>query len=380
MRPPETPPAPELRTFQREALSLLRRPGPLHLLCVAPTGSGKSLIYERLACEARHRILLITPLVALARQQCARLASLGVPLGDRAGPPPESGCWILSPESLAHPSNIERLRRWKPDLLVVDECHCLWDWGDGFRPSFNRIPGLVRELGIARSLWLTATLPPAARTDLRERLTGPWVEVGSFDLPPSLRLSLIRSPAHERVEAVLRWISRREGAGIVFVPTRQKAERIADLLAASGASAAAYHAGLAAEERLAIESRLSNSSLHIVVATSAFGMGVHIPSLRWAAMWQAPASLLSLAQAIGRVGRDPLHPADAAVFWDDSDFRLTEWMISGSERRLLDAKATHELLHEVRCRRVALRAYFNAGSDPESPPCGHCDVCDLLNR
>lgn len=379
MQPPARPPFTELRPFQSEALSHFRQPGPVHVLCVAPTGAGKSLIYERLALDSRHRLLLVTPLIALARQQRARLASLGIPLGDRSGPPPGSGSWIVSPESLSQPSRLDQLRRWSPDLLVVDECHCLWDWGDGFRPSFNRIPQLVRELNIEHSLWLTATLPPAARADLRERLPGPWTEVGSFDLPPSLRLSLIRTSAHERADTVMRWISRRKGSGIVFAPTRQKSEKIARLLAQSGTAAAPYHAGLAAEERLNIESRLFESKLDVVVATSAFGMGVHIPSLRWAALWQAPTSLLSLAQAVGRVGRDPSHPADAVVFWDDTDFRLSEWMIHGSERKRADAHATWRLLQEIRCRRNALRAYFNPGMESQTSACGTCDVCTLLN-
>src|SRR5262249_24821920 len=156
-----------LRPFQQAALEALVHPG--HVLCVAPTGSGKSLIYERAAQKPGRRTLLITPLVALARQQHERLsaratATLGAGSGSQ-GPPPgaESGIWLASPESLQSPRSLPALRRWRPDFLVVDECHCLWEWGESFRPAFRAIPGLLRELAIDSSLWLTATLPPEAR-------------------------------------------------------------------------------------------------------------------------------------------------------------------------------------------------------------------------
>src|SRR5690349_16700484 len=125
----------QLRPFQKRALEALG--GPFcdsHVLCIAPTGSGKSLIYEKAASHPTRRTLLITPLVALARQQHQKLLKLGIPVhlgsgGQSQGPPfGKSGAWIISPEILSFPSKHQALQNWKPNLLVVDECHCLWEW------------------------------------------------------------------------------------------------------------------------------------------------------------------------------------------------------------------------------------------------------------
>ncbi len=343
-----------LRPFQKEALAALET--PCHLICVAPTGSGKSLIYETLLARRGWRTLLVSPLVALSRQQAARLEALGIRTG--AG----SDVRIISPESLT-PRLLRELRVWRPEFLVVDECHCVWDWGERFRPAFNRISESLHALAIPRSLWLTATLPPEAREDLRRKLPAPVREVGSFALPDHLELQTLRVPWSHRLDAVLSWVRRHREPGILFAPTRELAEKLARVFTAEGArtsrSVAHYHAGMSREERVALEERFHAGEIELVVATSAFGLGIHQTRLRWAALWQAPPSLLALAQFLGRAGRDPKLPSTGMVFWDLEDFRIAEWTLAGSARRKEDYEAVYEFLTSNQCRRTALSNYFN---------------------
>lgn len=367
----------ELRPFQRQAIEALRVPG--HIICVSATGSGKSLIYERTIADRRFRTLLISPLIALARQQAERLKAHGLKVqlfsGERCGTAADTtsaDVWIVSPESLCFNSRHAMLLRWKPEFLVVDECHCFWDWGDGFRPAFNMLPDLIETYGISRSVWLTATLPGEARATLRERLPAPLTEIGSFELPPRLFLSMIRVPWIHRTQALLEWIFRRPSPGIIFVCTRDTTARVARLVISSGRNAVIYHAGMSSEERRLTEARLSNGSSDIVIATSAFGMGMDYSHFRWVVLWQAPSSVLGLTQAIGRVGRGT-EMAEAVVFWDYDDFRLLEWTLGNSERKRRELTSLLGILEAPGCRRRALSAYYGLKT---SPTCGElCDFC-----
>ncbi len=269
------------------------------------------------------------------------------------------------------------LADWRPDFLVVDECHCLWDWGDGFRPAFGLLPPLIRDFGIARSLWLTATHPPAARNDLRERLPLNLAEIGGFELPLGLHLSVLRVPWPERAPALERWLHMRREPGIIFVATREATLKVSRIATAQGRKAVPYHAGLSQEERRAVEARLRDGGVEIVVATSAFGMGMDYPELHWALLWQAPLSLLSLAQAIGRVGRGN-QEGRAMIFWDPEDFRLIEWAALQSPRRKRELAEMLEFLRQQKCRRAALDDYFRVGLPDLSKiieKCGKCDFC-----
>ena len=352
---------------------------------MAPTGSGKSLIYERAAQKPGRRTLLVTPLVALARQQHARLgagshATLGAGRPSE-GPPAgrRAGTWIVSPERLQSTHSLQMLRRWRPDFIVVDECHCLWEWGESFRPAFRAVPRLLRELGIGSSLWLTATLPPEARDELRKELApAPLTELGQFDLPPRLELRAVRVPWPERAETLLGWILQQREPGIVFVHARESSLRLARLIQAAGRTAIAYHAGMGSEERRAIEAQIARGLPEVIVATSAFGMGMDYPRLQWAALWQAPPSLLSLAQAIGRAGRDPSRAARALVLWEEDDFRLLEWTLQGSGRRKAQLEQVRSYLTARACRRSALKNYFDglpADGAAGAARCGACDFC-----
>ena len=359
-----------LRPFQTQALQALKQNS--HVICVAPTGSGKSLIYETEAALPGRRTLLVSPLVALGRQQASRLRNKGVSVNLKMGSDstkpdpnkddPKSAVWICSPEFLFSDNRKGALfNRWKPNFLVVDECHCLWEWGDQFRPLFKKLPSLldsaVFDFKIQKSLWLTASLPPAARSALRSSLPDPIHEIGEFGLPKALHFRTMRVPWLNRPQALIHSILSKKAPGIVFASTKSAVERIARLLATINRRVVIYHSGLSKEERIATELAISQNSIDVVVATSAFGMGMDYPALSWVTLWQAPLSLLSLTQAIGRVGRGN-QAGEALVMWDNADFELMNWAARNSERASEDLVKLYEFLNSPSCRCQSLSAYF----------------------
>ena len=381
-----------LRPFQKEAIEILKR--PVHLLCIAPTGSGKSLIYETVAENLGLRTLLITPLIALARQQLARFQKKGIPAVLLPAQMPgsifdESKIKILiaSPEAILQSRVNDYLENWKPQFLVVDECHCIWEWGDSFRPAFSKLTDLVEKFSIRRSLWLTATLSHDKRHELERSLPAALKILGGFGLPAGLRIFVKRVPWINRADALLGLFKSKAGAGIVFTQTRDSTERIMRLVSMSGRRVLAYHAGMAREERLSIEHMIENKMVDVVVATSAFGLGMDYSHLRWAVLWQAPPSLLFLTQAIGRVARGSEVTSEAIVFWDDDDFRLIEWMVRGpcgtiassvdSDEKRSELVNVARFVRSKQCRRADLFTYFEG--EPAVKQCGSCDICCIGN-
>jgi ATP-dependent DNA helicase RecQ len=371
----------ELRPFQKTALDALEYVynRSSHVLCVAPTGSGKSFVYEKAAKTPDRRTLLVTPLIALARQQFSQLKRSGIPVslgtGGSAEGPPESkhGIWIVSPEMLLFPSRKAALQKWRPNFLVVDECHCLWEWGEQFRPAFSHIPELLTEYQIPYSLWLTATLPFDARVFFRKFLPPPVTEVGGFNLPVSLHFWIQRVPWEDRAQALLHWIQSRTDAGLIFVATREDTYRVARLIGAFGKKVLTYHGGMSLEERQNAETLVLQQVPDVVVATSAFGMGMDYPHLSYVILWQAPTSILSLVQTMGRVGRSGQKEGHALVFWDLDDFKTLEWTVGNSEKRRKELMDLLVFFTSQGCRKAKLKEYFDRTSEEEL--CQKCDFC-----
>ncbi len=376
----------KLRPFQLQALRILSVPfdQKTHLLCIAPTGSGKSLIYEQVAATPGRKTLLITPLIALARQQFETLkamnlaVTLDVGQNERFSNTPLTA-WILSPEKLQWQVRWQKIQTWHPNFLVVDECHCLWEWGERFRPAFYSIPRLLKNNFIPQSLWLTATLPMAARLHLRTLLPQPLIEMGHFELPPHLHLMIQEIPLIHRIDFLCTWLQKQTGAGILFVATRNSTLRLGRLLEATGKKVFLYHAGLSTEERKNTEKLILKKIPDIIITTSAFGLGMHYPHLNYVILWQAPTSILSLVQKIGRVGRNPDQPSTALVLWSREDFQLLEWTIQNSNQRRQEMSELLLFLESKACRSIELSHYFDPQTQNQTA-CGHCDQCHLLRK
>jgi ATP-dependent DNA helicase RecQ len=304
----------KLRDFQIQALETLKNPH--HLLCIAPTGSGKSRIFDEHLLRSSDRALLITPLKALERQHASRLEQLGISVSDRTDAP-GTQVTLMNPERLALLASTGRQSRW--NFLIVDECHTIWEWGRAFRPDFDLVPDWIKPLGIQRSLWLSATLHAPSLQAIYARLPHPKSLQGAFTLPSTLDLRVIPLNFFERGVALQLWLERHPEPGLIYVNSRRLAERLAHQLTQKGYPSRAYHAGLALEEKLALERALASGAVVRLVCTSAFGMGMDVPQLAWVVLYQAPRTLLALAQAIGRVARNGREGC-ALVFWSDEDF------------------------------------------------------------
>lgn len=380
-----TLPHSDLRPFQRAALDALAR-GVRHLAVSAPTGSGKSLIYERACRSYAQRSVLITPLQALGIQQSLRLEKptgtdtrpvqvalgLAVHSRERRGPPRvqwgESGIWIVSPEMLQSPAWWERLVRYRPELWIIDEAHCVWEWGSDFRPAYAALlqHPLSQAILSARSLWLSATFPAHGLRELQLRFGEELTIQGAFQLPDHIRLIWEKVDDAQRIARLLHWLELLgRDPGVIFVSSRMAAVRVGRLLDAAGMPNTVYHAGFSPEIRRALERRLCDARAQILIATSAFGLGMDFAHLRWGIFWELPYGVLDLAQRIGRVGRSRTHPTPPAT-------TVALW----SEKQLQERgdPALARVMASERCRRQLFAEIFEAPYVRASTG-GCCDFC-----
>ncbi|NUR15830.1 MAG: ATP-dependent DNA helicase RecQ [Dermatophilaceae bacterium] len=315
------------------------------LLAVLPTGAGKSAIYQLPALLLDGPAVVVSPLLALQRDQVEALERVGVGgaflVNSLQTAAERRGAWdavargearylFLSPEQLADGEAVERLAASGPGLFVVDEAHCVSSWGHDFRPDYLRLRPVVESLGHPPVVALTATAARPVRDDIIERLGMRDVAetVTSFDRP-NLKLSVaLATEAEEQREAVVARAAALAAdghAGIVYVGRRVDADRLATELQRRGASAAPYHAGLAAARREEVHDAFGSDDVAVVVATSAFGMGIDKPDLRFVLHAAAPDSLDAYYQQIGRAGRDG-EPATAELFYRPEDLHLQAFL------------------------------------------------------
>jgi superfamily II DNA helicase RecQ len=296
-----------------------------------------------------------------------------------ASPPSGPGVWVVNPESLSG-RKFESLKAWDPNFLVVDEAHCIWEWGETFRPAFRKVLTVVPELKLEKSFWCTATLPSFARKQLREVLGTSLRELGKFEIPEQLSIQRIRARGFERIDLLHQLIERTRGqSGMIFVNTRGASERIQTYLSHWGVASAFYHAGMGVEERIALEKHLNthrdSKKIIWVVATSAFGMGMDYPFLKTCILFEPSFTVLALAQALGRVGRAG-RQAQAWVLWDPDDFLRHEWIFAGAPENRSRLEQVRSWCESHEDPRISLEKFFNEGSEerneyPERSPSPH---------
>ncbi len=351
-----------LRPGQEEAILAVL--GGHDTLAVMPTGSGKSAIYQIAGTLIRGATVVVSPLIALQRDQVEAIeehdlggaaevnSTLGGGAREEAFEELEDGeieFIFLAPEQFANEETMERLRVARPSLFVVDEAHCISEWGHDFRPDYLRLGAVIEELGRPRTLALTATAAPPVREEIVERLgmRDPRVVVRGFDRP-NIRLLVERfgeDGAEEKRAALVERVAAAEKPGIVYAATRRGAEELAAELGERGVKALAYHAGLPDRERGRVQDAFMDDAIEVIVATTAFGMGIDKPNVRFVVHLDVSESVDAYYQEIGRAGRDGL-PAEAILFYREEDLGLRRFFAGSGRLDEAQIEAVAEAVHE----------------------------------
>jgi ATP-dependent DNA helicase RecQ len=362
-------------------------------LVLMPTGGGKSLCYQIPALVRPGVAIVVSPLIALMKDQVdalrqagVRAAALNSALGpgeavaiERAMRQGELDLVYVAPERLVTPRCLELLGDTEIALFAIDEAHCVSQWGHDFRPEYLQLSVLHERFPKVPRIALTATADGPTRRDIVERLGLGEARIfaAGFDRP-NIRYRVV--PKKDAKAQLLAFIAEEHvgDAGIVYCQTRRKVEEVADWLALKGRLALPYHAGLEPAKRQRHQDRFLKEEGVIIVATVAFGMGIDKPNVRFVVHLDAPKSLEAYYQETGRAGRDGL-PADAWMTYGMADVMALMGLLEGADiderQRRIERQKLNALLgycETAGCRRQVLLGYFG---ERDHPPCGNCDIC-----
>ncbi|MBW2732091.1 MAG: RecQ family ATP-dependent DNA helicase [Deltaproteobacteria bacterium] len=391
------------------------------VLAVMPTGAGKSLCYQLPALAGEGVTLVLSPLIALMKDQVDSLHARGIPAtfinshvsyeeraerleATRRG---EVRLLYVAPERLAAPGFVEQLRTAPITRIAVDEAHCVSQWGHDFRPDYLEIAKVAEVLQVSQICAFTATATPEVREDITRalRMHNPRLVVHGFQRP-NLRFSVVAvTKMREKLAHIQALAAAYSGqSGIVYCATRKKVEAVSQALEQAGMAVGRYHGGLDEAARSTMQERFMAGELKVMVATNAFGMGIDKSDIRFVAHHDMPGSLEAYYQEAGRAGRDDA-PAECVILFNYIDLRIHEFFIEriGDEaedkgrgngqnngpnkkrpptpeqvaalQRLERAKLRRMVsyCYAEHCRQHVLLSYFG---DPEATECGRCDRCD----
>jgi ATP-dependent DNA helicase RecQ len=346
-----------------QALAIRNVLAGIDTLAIMPTGAGKSLCYQLPALELKGVTLVVSPLIALMKDQHDKLAELDMDvlrLDSTLSPRDEQAALsrlsenrpciaYVTPERLGEPRFRERLASVKVALFVVDEAHCISQWGHDFRPAYLGLGEAVRALNKPPVLALTATAPPKVKDDILAQLQIPEASVIDIGLDrPNLRYHVIKASSERKKQAMLmRLIEKTPGCGIIYAATVKTVDALADFLWSQGIECGRYHGRMRAKDRERVQTAfMEHSEPRLMVATNAFGLGVDKQDLRFVIHYNFPGSLESYYQEAGRAGRDGL-PADCVLLYQPEDKRIQSFFLGGRYPTPEQTRAVAEALVHV---------------------------------
>jgi ATP-dependent DNA helicase RecQ len=353
-------------------------------LAIMPSGAGKSLCYQLPTLHMRGTTLVVSPLIALMKDQSDKLEERGVDaaamnsaLSQRERREAlrrirgrEADFIFTTPEQLANPAFVDKLKAKPIDLFVVDEAHCITQWGHDFRPAYLGLGAALRALGNPTLLALTATATPDVIEDIGRQLGRPRMRVLNAGVyRPNLYFEVLQTTNEAEKKQTLLELVRSGGAGIVYCATVRAAKELHGWLAKQGEEAQLYHGRLGGRERAERQDAFMSGAARTMVATNAFGMGIDRQDIRYIVHYQLPGSLEAYYQEAGRAGRDG-EEARCTLLYDHADRRVQLYFArKRSKVELLAAYA-----RGTQCRWKMILEYFDEKVEA-SDECGACDNC-----
>ncbi len=358
---------------------------------IMPTGAGKSLCYQLPAIVKDGTAIVISPLIALMKNQVDQMNAVGVNArflnstltkaeNTRVKKDTISGLVKLlyvAPESLTKEENIAFLKQAKISFVAIDEAHCISEWGHDFRPEYRRIKDIIAQLGDIPMIALTATATPKVQLDIQKNLSMDDAKLFKSSFNRTNLYYEVR-PKKDAKKQLIKFIKNRKGeSGIIYCLSRKKVEEIAEFLKVNDVKVAPYHAGMEAKERMTNQDAFLNEDTDVIVATIAFGMGIDKPDVRFVIHYDAPKSIEGYYQETGRAGRDGID-SNCLMFYSYNDILKLEKF--NKDKAVTERENARHLLDEMAfyaesaiCRRKQLLHYF--GEEYTEDNCGQCDNC-----